>query len=72
MGKHPFGGLVRCPYYKYEGPQMIYCEGVVKDSSLHLAFSSKTQMRDYRKQMCEGCYNKCLIAQMLNRKYDYE
>lgn len=41
MGKHPFGGLVRCPYYKYEEPQMIYCEGVVNDSSLHLAFHQR-------------------------------
>ena len=72
MGKHAFGKNVLCPYYKYEGPQMIYCEGVVPDSALHLAFSDKSNMRAYRETYCEGCYNKCLIAKMLNRKWDYE
>ena len=72
MAKHAFGSCVKCPYYKYEGPQMLYCEGVVPDTALHLAFQTKTALRTYRKEFCEDCYNKCMIAQMLNRKWDYE
>ena len=72
MGKHSFGKYVVCPYYKYEAPQMIYCEGVDEETALHLAFASKTQLREYRKEKCEGRWCACLIAQMLNRKYDYD
>ena len=72
MGKHAYGGYVLCPFYKYEGERMIYCEGVEPETALHLAFKTKDKLRDYRKRFCEECHNKCLIAGMLNRKYDYE
>ena len=72
MGKHAYGGYVQCPFYKYEGQQLIYCEGVEPETALHLAFNTKDKMRAYRKKYCEGCFNRCMIAQMLNRKYDYE
>jgi hypothetical protein len=72
MGKHAYGGLVICPYYKYESQQMIHCEGVMPNTALHLAFDAKDKMRAYRNAYCEKCYNECLIAGMLNRKYDYE
>ena len=72
MSKHAFGKDVVCPYYKYEGQQMIYCEGVEENTALHLAFASKTDMRDYRKAKCERCWKGCMIAQMLNRKWNYD
>lgn len=72
MGKHGFGSNVVCPFYKYEGQQMIYCEGVDDNTALHLAFASKHDMREYRKGKCESDYKTCMICQMLNRKYDYE
>ena len=72
MAKHAFGSCVTCPYYEHEGPQMIYCEGVEPHTVLHLAFEGKDKMREYRKNFCESGYNKCMIAQMLNRKWDYE
>ena len=72
LGKHAYGGHVQCPYYKYEGERMIYCEGVTPETALHLAFRTKDKLRAYRSVYCEGNYKNCLIAQMLNRKYDYE
>ena len=72
MGKHNFTKDVVCPYYKYEAPQMIYCEGVDENTALHLAFDAKYRMKAYIKARCCGCWKGCLIAQMLNRKYDYE
>ena len=72
MGKHAYGGLVLCPFYKYEGERLIYCEGIAPETAIHLAFKTKDKLRAYRSDYCEKCYNKCLIAGALNRKYDYE
>ena len=72
MGKHNFTKDVVCPYYKYEAPQMIYCEGVDETTALHLAFDAKDRMKAYIKARCCHRWKECLIAQMLNKKYDYE
>ena len=63
---------VVCPYYKFNERQMIHCEGVVDGTALHLAFSTPQQLRDYREQFCRACWKKCLIAEMLNRKWNYD
>lgn len=72
MGKHGYTKDVVCPYYKYEAPQMIYCEGVEDKTALHLAFDSKLGKKLYMQAKCRDCWKHCMIAQMLNRKYDYE
>lgn len=63
---------VVCPYYKRNERQEIHCEGVREGSSLHLTFSTPQDLLDYRKQFCRGCWKKCLIAEMLNRKWEYD
>ena len=70
MGKHNFTKDVACPYYKYEAPQMVYCEGVDDNTALHLAFATKQEKKTYMSANCCGRWKSCLIAQMLNRKYD--
>lgn len=69
--KHRSDVLVKCPYYKFEEKQKIFCEGVQEGTALHLAFDTPSNLKDYKKQFCKGCYSRCLIAGMLNRKYDY-
>jgi hypothetical protein len=69
--KHRQDVLVKCPYYKFEEKQKIFCEGVQEGTAIHLAFDTPSNLRDYKQQFCKGCYNKCLLAEMLNRKYDY-
>ena len=63
--------MVRCPYYKGEEAQILFCEGVKEGTAIHLAFDTKTNLKDYKEYFCEGCYNKCLIADMNNRKWGY-
>lgn len=63
--------LVKCPYYKGEVNQLLFCEGVQDGSAIHLAFDTKTNLKEYKNRFCKRCYNQCLIAEMLNRKYDY-
>lgn len=70
--KHRADVLVKCPYYKFEERQMIYCEGVQDGTALHLAFDTPANLKDYKQRNCKGCYNQCLIAKMLNRKWEYD
>ena len=71
MAKHNFTKDVVCPYYKFEAPQMIYCEGIEDNTALHLAFAAKDNMKCYIKAKCCDKWRSCMIAQMLNKKYDY-
>lgn len=63
--------LVRCPYYKGEESQVLFCEGVQRGTAIHLAFDENENLKGYKNSFCKRCYNRCLIAEMLNRKYDY-
>jgi hypothetical protein len=64
--------FVQCPYYKYERESVIYCEGAEENSSIHMAFSSKTQRQEYERRFCQDCWKKCLIAEAQNKKWEYE
>ena len=70
--KHRMDVLVKCPYYKFEEKQMIYCEGVQEGTAIHLAFDSILNLKEYKKRFCKGCYNRCRVAEMNNRKWDYD
>lgn len=63
---------VQCPFYKSDEPQIIRCEGVEDCTALHLAFSTRTQLKEYKKKCCRTDWGKCMIAQMLNRKWGCE
>lgn len=64
--------LAKCPYYNGEEKQKIFCEGVQEGSAIHMAFDTPQNRRDYKKCFCNKGYNSCLIADMLNRKWDYD
>lgn len=70
--KRRIDAIVKCPYYNGEVRQVLYCEGVQEGAALHLAFDTPQHHKDYKKQYCKGDYNCCLLAQMLNKKWDYE
>lgn len=69
--KHRVDAIVKCPYYKFEDRQVIYCEGPQDGTATHLAFSTAPKLREYKGQYCKGCWKKCPLAEMLNRKWDY-
>lgn len=70
--KHRQDVLVKCPYYKGEEKQMLFCEGVQEGSAIHLAFDTNPNLKDYKNSFCKRCYNQCLIADLLNRKWGYD
>ncbi len=63
---------VQCPYYQRETPQVIYCEGVQDKTALRLGFANKGDWKKYKDCRCRDNWKDCLIAKMLNLKYDYE
>lgn len=64
--------LVKCPYYKFEEKQKIFCEGVQEGTSIHLAFDTNPNLKDYKKRFCDRCWHTCQIADSHNRKWDYD
>lgn len=64
--------LAKCPYYRKEDSQMIYCDGVQADSVIHLAFANRLDAKDYKKEMCRDDYQGCLIYQMLAEKEGWD
>lgn len=63
---------VLCPYYKRDTQQSIHCEGVQPGSGLRLGFKSQKKLKLYKQRLCRREWAQCMIAKMLNRKYDYE
>lgn len=72
MSKAKQDFLVECPYYREDDAQAVYCEGVEAGSRLRLGFTGRQQKRGYCDGYCRDNWKGCLIAGMLNRKYDYE
>lgn len=65
MGKHMVHKDAICPFYHHEDKQVIYCDGIVPDSVIHLAFANNTDAKAYKVKYCRNCYNECLISQLL-------
>ena len=68
---------VACPYFlginneNQRKKVQIRCEGVSKSNTISLMFTSEQERKAYKKAYCYGVHScrKCLIHQMLNRKY---
>ena len=70
MAKHNLSAYVQCPFFHYYDGCKISCEGVKKNSALHLVFASPDERRKYMKSTCYFNHYDCLVAQMLYVKYD--
>lgn len=65
MGKHMVHKDAICPFYRHEDSQVIYCDGIAKDSVIHLAFANKSDAKEYKVRYCRNCYRNCLISKLL-------
>lgn len=70
--KHRVDAIVKCPYYKGEERQMIFCEGVEDGTALHLAFGGPNSLTAYKSRFCKSCYGSCRLVGMLDQKYGYD
>lgn len=69
---HHVSIYAKCPYYRYDEKKTIYCENLIADTNVHLRFNDAQAFVRHRKTFCLGDYNRCPLAQTLNRKYGYQ
>ena len=68
--------VVVCPFFKAKGKsscdQIIYCEGVEQNTSIHLAFAEPDKRRSYMEHYCNKFkgHKECIIAKALYGKYE--
>lgn len=63
--------LVKCPYYKTNTSQVIYCEGLEEGMAIHMAFASHAQLIDFKGRYCRRMeYGSCPLARILEAKYE--
>lgn len=72
MGKHMVHKDAICPFYRHEDTQVIYCDGIVPNSVIHLAFANKTDAKEYKVKYCRKCYNQCPISNLLEEVIEDE
>ena len=72
MSKMREDAFVQCPYYRRDGFQAVYCEGVQDDCGLRMRFRDLEGLRKFKKLRCRDDWVGCPVAQMLNRLYAYE
>lgn len=70
MGKQTEDKYIECPFFHYYNACKISCEGVQKESSIHLNFCSIDERKKYMKSICYFNHKKCIIAQALYKKHD--
>ena len=58
-----------CPYYRGHVGSVIYCEGPIDNTLVHLAFGSRVHMAEYMDVYCNAKYDGCMIGEQLERKY---
>lgn len=68
--KHNISKNAVCPHYKHEDRQVIYCDGVVDGSVIHIAFANVMVAKDYKTRFCkDACgYGECDVFRMLEEK----
>jgi hypothetical protein len=67
--KRYVSSYVLCPFYHSEDSQKLYCEGVMSGTSIHLAFDTPYNKKNYRNKLCCRDYSRCYINRMLEEKY---
>lgn len=70
MSRHYTSYVVVCPFYRAEDKNIIYCEGVEYNSSIHNAFPGSAAV--YKQLFCcdSAGWKQCIIAQALWSKYE--
>ena len=64
--------LAKCPYYKCESRNTIFCEGVQPGCAIHMAFENAPGKRAYESRFCRKVWGDCMIAAAQNARYVYD
>lgn len=63
--------FVKCPFYRKTDTNSIVCEGLEERNTIHLAFESKQDKKNYMANRCnciDGC-EECPIHLLLDAKW---
>ena len=72
---------VRCPFYKYQNYQIIFCKGIKEGQSFQLSFDDRGKRADWQREFCglgnrraeaEGDFRNCEVYQMILRHEEAE
>lgn len=71
MSKKAPSLLAICPYYKDEDRQKVFCEGLVPNSSIHVAFSTPEMRKEFERNYCKSWdFETCPLAWMHSIRYE--
>lgn len=66
MGRHYVSTAAACPFYRYEDPRSVYCEGVQDGSTIRFYHDEDVQsLRVFKAKYCQRDWQGCPIASML-------
>ena len=69
MGRHYTSVDARCPFYRYEEPRAVYCEGMDPGSTIKLYYEKDVDVLiKYKAKFCKLDWEKCPVARMLIEK----
>lgn len=54
----------KCPYYKAQEAQIIFCTGIEEGHALHQAFATPMQRKLYGRMYCETDWTRCPYAKI--------
>lgn len=60
---------VLCPFYHREEDRRLLCEGPEQGVHLQLIFLRRKSFDEYLRQYCCRDWDRCRVADMLERKY---
>lgn len=67
--KHTVSKSARCPFYRCETRQVIYCQGLTEGQGFHVACRSPRDALAYKKKYCRDRYQGCALAKILEVHY---
>lgn len=75
MATENIDAYAKCPYYhktRRRNTQRleIVCEGIIDGTKLTSQWENEKYLYEHLKKCCCNQYNKCQIAEIINRKYE--
>jgi hypothetical protein len=67
MSKHTVSCKAKCPYYRCEERQEIFCKGPSVGTAIHVGFAIVKEKRDWLNKFCKADYQQCLVERMLEQ-----
>ncbi len=61
---------VKCPYYRKDDKETIYCEGITSGCKLSLSFLSKKEKQCHMDNFCADTYRYCELYIAISLQYN--